>query len=243
MVFSRDRLLGLVFAVVLCGGVSQAGSDLLQPAPAAGNEENGSLNLLTSSPAGVPASGSAGGAWQECNFATARWTFWVGTIVLQRSAPRSQTLVTNGQQDTLFNANQIGFFIQAGPDLNAIYHGDRFDLDFRYFHVNQAKAIDSMASAGDEFLAMHTPLFIDDSPVDFKYLTSLQSVEMNLRQNYNARLTLLAGFRYVSLRDDLGTGFFPAGGAPWSTVHMVGINRLYGAQIGADMILVDGGRW
>src|SRR4051812_18596272 len=115
MILSRGRLLGLVFAMVLCGGVAQAGSDLLPAAPATGNDENGSPGFLTSAPARVPASGSAGEAWQESNRPATRWTFWVGTIVLQRSSPNSQTLVVNAQQETLFNANQIGFFIQAGP--------------------------------------------------------------------------------------------------------------------------------
>jgi hypothetical protein len=241
MVFSRGRLLGLVLAILLSAAVAQADSGFLQPSLLAGSNQIGSSGFMTGAPAAVPPSDSAGSAWPENNVPAPRWTFWVGTIVLQRSRPSSQTLVLS--DDMGFNANQIGFFIQAGPDLNAICHGEAFDLDFRYFHVNQAKAIDSMASCDQEFLMLHTPLFIDDSPVDFVYLTSLQSVEMNVRQNYSGHLTLLAGFRYVSLRDDLGAGFFPPGGAPWSTVHMVGINRLYGAQIGASMVLLDGGRW
>jgi hypothetical protein len=173
-----------------------------------------------------------------------RWTVWAGAIILMRGQPSGQALVVGPGPETLFNADQFGFFVQGGPDINALYHGDIVDVDFRYFHVNQASAIDSMASAQtDEFLNLHTPFFLDDSPVDFRYVTSLQSVELNLRKNVTQRVTLLAGFRYLSLRDDLGASFFPPGGGPWSTIHMVGINRLYGAQIGADTILYDGGRW
>lgn len=239
----RWGLLGLV-SLLLFASVAQAQPVWMRAAPPAESNENGPLEFLTSAPEGAPASGPVDGGLQEAVLPAPRWTFWVGAIVLQRSQPSSQALIVDGNRDTLFNANQIGFFIQAGPDLNAIYHAEEFDLDFRYFHVNQATAIDSMASAQtDEFLNLHTPLFLDDSPVDFKYRTSLQSVELNFRQNYTERVTLLAGFRYISLRDDLGAGFFPVGGAPWSNVHMVGINRLYGAQIGADMILLNGGRW
>lgn len=238
------RLALLAATLHLTAHQAFAAPDWMRAAPPAGSNENSGLEFLTSAPEGAPASGPVGGALQEDVLPTPRWTFWVGAIILQRSQPSSQALIVDGNGDPLFNANQIGFFIQAGPDLNALYQGDEFDLDFRYFHVNQATAIDSMASAQTaEFLNLHTPVFLDESPVDFKYRTSLQSVEANFRQNYTSRMTLLAGFRYVSLRDDLGAGFFPPGGAPWSNVHMVGINRLYGAQIGADMILVDGGRW
>lgn len=173
-----------------------------------------------------------------------RWTAWVGAILLERAQPSSQPLVISDTNETLFNADQIGFFLQGGPDVNVLYHGDAVDVDFRLFQVNQAGAIDSMASAQrDEFLNLHTPLFLDDSPVDFRYTTSIQSVELNLRKNYTERISFLAGFRYLSLRDDLGASFFPPGGASWSTVHMVGINRMYGAQAGTDVILLDGGRW
>jgi hypothetical protein len=233
----------LVTALLLCAGTVQAKLPWITADPSADSNDNGTLEFLPSTTEAVPLIAPMSGELQEI-VPEQRWTAWAGAIILQRTQPTNQPLIVDAGQASLFNADQIGFFIQAGPDLNAIYHGKAFDVDFRYFHVNQANAIDSMASAGvDEFLNLHTPLFLDDSPVDFNYTTSIQSVELNLRRNYTERLTLLAGFRYISLRDDLGAGFFPPGGAPWSVVHMVGINRLYGAQIGADMILLDGGRW
>ncbi len=218
----------LLVAVLLCAATAQAEFSWLQELP----DSQQTASELPSQ------------AWLREEAPQQRWTAWAGAIILHRGQPRSQPLVVDDTQNTLFNADQLGFYIQAGPDLNAMYHGDVFDFDFRYFHVNQANAIDSMASAGtDEFLNLRTPLFLDDSPVDFNDITSLQSVELNLRKNFTERFTLLAGFRYLSLRDDLGAGFFPPGGAPWSNVHMIGINRMYGAQVGADVILLHRGRW
>jgi len=238
----RYGLLGLVLAILLSAGVAQAQPAWMRAAPPAGSNENSSLEFLTSAPEGAPASGSAGGASQESAAPAPRWTFWVGAVLLQRSKPISQALLVDLNRDPLFNANQFNFSVQAGPDINAIYHGNEFDLDFRYFHVNQASAEGSYVPLTDAILNLHTPLFLSETPTEFNYRTSLQSVEANFRQNYSPRFTLLAGFRYLSLRDDLGAKF-DAIGIPPVDVHMIGINRLYGAQVGADMILVDGGRW
>ena len=135
-----------------------------------------------------------------------RWTAWAGAIFLTRSSPSSITLISDGAAE-IFNAGDFNFGTAAGPDINVIRHGTNFDLGFRYFQVNNISARRTIIPGAPAQLEFSTPLFLASDILGQLYTTSLLSVELNLRRNVSSNLTLLAGFRYLSLDDDLRTRF------------------------------------
>jgi hypothetical protein len=170
------------------------------------------------------------------------WTVWVGSIFLTRSNPTSQTLISSGGAE-IFNARQFNFGTTAGPDVNVLAHGDVFDVDFRYFNVFDVTARRTIIPGGSAQLEINDPVDLGSDILSQTYNTGLQSVEINARRNVTSHLALLAGFRYVSLNDDLRTRFdLPNDIFPAINFDIDGINRLYGGQIGADAILWDSGR-
>jgi hypothetical protein len=171
------------------------------------------------------------------------WTIWGGAIFLTRSRPDSQSLIRESGT-ILRNANDFNFGTSAGPDFNAIRHGDNFDLDFRYFQVNNISAHRTIISGPNAELDVADPVLLGDDILGQLYGTSLLSVETNLRRNITDRITVLAGFRYIQLQEDLRTRFdLPFDIFPAIDFDVDGINNLYGAQTGVDTILFEAGRF
>jgi hypothetical protein len=172
-----------------------------------------------------------------------RWTVWAGAIFLTRSTPRAAPLVVDGV-DPLVDAGDLHFNTQAGPDVNLLRHGPDFDINVRYFQVNDMSASRTLFPPNTVDLLLNTPLSVDCPRLDTTYGTSLQSVEVNFRQNVSPQLTLLAGFRYLSLRDHLSFGYDDVNDSAGPIgVTLSGLNNLFGAQMGADAILWSAGRF
>lgn len=170
------------------------------------------------------------------------WTVWAGAIFLTRDNPQAGGLVFEGA-DRLLHSRQLDFGTTAGPDINAIRHGDFFDVDFRYFNVNNLSAHEQLfPSGGTVQLPLIDPLDIQCGPrLAVVGITSIQSVEINARKNVFNRLAFLAGFRYLELDDVLSHRweFLGLDGR----VNLDGLNRLYGAQMGVDGIVFTRGRF
>ena len=172
-----------------------------------------------------------------------RWTVWGGAIFLTRSQPESQSLIRSGG-NSIFNAQQFNFGTTAGPDINAICHGDVVDLGFRFFQVNNISAQRTIIPGFNSDLDINDPINLGSDILGQLYTSSILSVELNARRNITDRVTLLAGFRYLQFEEDLRTRFdLPLDLFPAINVDIDGINRLYGAQVGVDAILFDMGRF
>jgi hypothetical protein len=136
-----------------------------------------------------------------------RWTVHVGAILLWRSKPRSQELLLDCYYSSQsLNADQLTFDMQAGPDVSARWQGDRFGFDGRYFGAENMNAQAELPAlqltpffppGNLRGLPTYTPAY----DFDFDYRTSLQSIEVNIRSNPFENVDLLAGFRYLLLRD------------------------------------------
>ncbi len=171
------------------------------------------------------------------------WTIWGGAIFLTRSQPQSQSLIRSGG-NSIFNARQLNFGTAAGPDINAIRHGEVVDLGFRFFQVNSISAQRTIIPGFNSQLDINDPIDLGSDILGQLYTSSILSVELNARRNITDRLTLLAGFRYLQFEEDLRTRFdLPLDLFPAINVDVDGINRLYGGQVGADAILLDAGRF
>jgi len=139
------------------------------------------------------------------------WTFRAGAVILKRESP--QTAFPGGIDFGVFD-----FDFEGGVEANLIRQlQNGHDLELRYFGVGQW-------SARANFVG---------PPATGDYTSSLNSTEINLWHPHDDRLTLMVGFRWVELHDELAI-------VPVGEVSNVD-NHMYGFQIGARRTLWDHG--
>lgn len=135
------------------------------------------------------------------------WNVYVGAIILDRSPG---TLAAEG-------VGTASFPWRAGVDVDLRRRlGDIHQLQVRYFGVDSWDG-DSLMNQDD---------------LQYNYLSSLHSTEVNLRRQTTDCLTLLGGFRWVELSEEVSE--LPGKGDP-----VRARNHLYGGQIGAELLVWD----
>jgi hypothetical protein len=217
---------------------------------------------------------------------TPRWTVSVEAIVLGRLGGVNQTLVARVPGDVkfydtstatgteAFNSNQFQRGFSAGPKIGLIYHDDSgYGAELLFFNIfdqSTTKAIGPDSPAN--WLVMKAPGTFwqtQDFPYQamaWKPTTNLYNAEANGRLDLSSRVTMLAGFRWLQLNDNLQgtltpaditaptwkqncnctlsqiTPGGPAGNYPpfWNTSTT---NNLYGVQIGVDVKMLELGRF
>lgn len=172
---------------------------------------------------------------------------------LVQTVPHDQPYTNPGTE--VLDANDLHCDFAAGPKLDLTRHGDNgYDLELSYFQINEWNDYRSIGPTADYWLVMTAPGgFIqtqdhkDTQMMAWDYSSQLYNAEVNVRWNPYARLTLLAGFRWTNLSEELqGTlpelpGTWPNRRYPfWDTCVR---NNLYGFQIGADGKLFERGRF
>ncbi len=177
--------------------------------------------------------------WANVDFQP-RWSGYLGAVVLQRARPESTLFVINPvTQRNIIDPANFDFPFQGGFDVGAIRYGSWADVEFRYFGVNDWDATQGPFDASDGF-TLPIPGF---DPANFPltivswYASSLNSVELNLRRNILPGWSLLAGLRYISMRERMA---FQVGDASLENGTTIGINAnndLYGLQIGCEGVL------
>ena len=134
-----------------------------------------------------------------------------------------------------------------------IHHGDdEGDLEFSYFQIDGWNSYQSIGPTPNDLLVMTAPgnfaQYQDDHDYSgqmmaWDYTSRLYNAELNMRWNPWRRVTVLAGFRWAELLEELQGILAPAntGGAGpfWDTQTK---NNLYGLQIGAEARLFECGR-
>jgi hypothetical protein len=217
---------------------------------------------------------------------TPRWTVSVEAIVLGRSGGVNQTLVERvpggvpfygtsvAPGAEAFNSNQFQQGLSAGPKISLTYHDESgYGAELSYFNTfsqSTTKAIGPDSPA--DWLVMKAPGTFwqtQDFPYQamaWKSTTNLYNAEANGRLDLSSRVTMLAGFRWLQLNDNLQgtltpadltaptwkqncnctlfqiTPGGPAGNYPpfWNTGTT---NNLYGVQIGMDVKMLELGRF
>ena len=192
-----------------------------------------------------------------------RWTVSTEAIVLERigggvsraliervpgSVPFGQVPTTPGVE--VFNSSQFQQGFSAGPKVDLIYHGDSgYSAELSYFNIfNQS---DTKAIGPDnpaDWLVMWGPApfwqtqDFTNQAMAWGATTNLFSAEANGRLDLNSRVTVLAGFRWLQLNDNLLGWLSPTAGLPpfWNTST---VNNLYGAQIGVEGKMLEYGRF
>jgi len=165
----------------------------------------------------------------------------------------------------VLNGNDFDPGFRGGPRVGLIRHVDeRCDLELLYFQIDGWSSDRKVVpGAADDCLVMRAPgewispaatpggwtgwIQTNQSSTQamaWKYASELRNAEFNVRWNPACPLSLLAGFRWVNLGEDLQGALDPPTISTeppfWKTTTS---NHLYGLQIGADGRLWERGRF
>jgi hypothetical protein len=229
-----------------------------------GNEENSSPAI--SETTADPSQGAGCSDLGFCQSCCSRWTASAEFITLDRvgsvpyilmetvpsSVPYGDLPKTAGTP--VFNASDFRDSFSGGPRLGLIHHGDDgSDLEASYFQIDGWDSYRAIGPTPDDWLVMRAPgNFLqtqDDYPalqqtMAWDYTSRLYNAEVNMRWHPWRSVTVLAGFRWVNLSEELEGILLPPGtdgaGTFWDTQTK---NNLYGMQIGADAKLLERGRF
>ena len=196
------------------------------------------------------------------SYGSPRWTAAADVIIFDRIGNANQTLVERQPRSKPYtdagvealNSSDFRQGFAAGPRLDLIRHGDRgYDFELSYFQIDGWSSDRSVGPDDPpDWLIMRSPGFIQtnqqsDQAMVWDYATKLYNAECNVRWNPYRRLTVLAGFRWMRLGENLvGTldpTTFPWEESRWHFWNTTTTNDLYGFQIGADGKLWERGRF
>lgn len=173
------------------------------------------------------------------------WTVTADALLLWRSPTHSQAILFAPAFDrpdvVLLDAADMASGVQSGPRIGLTGHlVNNFFLEANYFGIDGGT---SSAERDGNPLALFPPGILVSSHFSVGYDSDLHSAEVNLRHRCSGRLDLLAGARWVQLRE----GFHVVGPNPLDASFpdvrydtLVG-NSMYGFQIGAHDRLFDRG--
>ena len=176
-------------------------------------------------------------------------------IFLDRIGGVNHTLVgREPHNSSLSNATEVlnssdlhqGF--DGGPMLDLIRHGDcGYDLELLYFQIDGWGNAATIEPNGDLLVFTAPGDFLqynEGKGMEWQYSSRLYNAEFNVRWNPCCRVTALAGFRWIDLRENLVGALEPPvfrWEPPfWNTTTT---NNLFGFQIGADGKILERGRF
>jgi hypothetical protein len=264
---------GKIFATALCalllGAIAATAFGQIAPAPdvtAAGAGE-GPVAAVSD-----PSSDTGGGDLDFGQACGSRWTASAEFILLGRVGVAPYALVESVPHDVRYadlrktagtvvlNAADLDQGFAGGPRVGLTRRGDDGnDWELTFFQIdgwNNAKSIGPIMGADGhpDWLVMRAPgnflqtqdtfFQLDQQVMEWGYASRLYNAELNRRWNLSPRVTLLAGFRWVNLSEDLDGILAPPGtdgaGTFWDTRTQ---NNLFGLQIGGDARLLERGRF
>jgi hypothetical protein len=163
-------------------------------------------------------------------------------LALERVGAPNVTLIRNCRTlQEVLNANDFHFGFKGGPRLSLTRHGEcGNDIEFVYFAIDGWW--DSQTRASPDDVRFDAPFFwaitSQGCPMRFDWTSKLYNAELNLWMSRCGCWRLLAGLRFVELRESL-IGGMPGLADPFWTTNTD--NHLYGFQVGADATLWDRG--
>jgi hypothetical protein len=165
-----------------------------------------------------------------CGCQPSRWTFNAGAVIFNRSRPDPvQIIHPVGSTTTLSSSGDFNFTNVAGVDISAtrlMNSGNSWQV--RFLGGFDWNANQNYGAAGNFQLGS----FSNFGAIGLlaNYSTRLNSTEVNWLRPVSDRVTFLAGFRAITLHDQLTYNVaFPAFGALYAWNDN---NHLYGGQVG-----------
>jgi hypothetical protein len=266
-------LFGTVGCAILqwatCSAAALGQSDPADGRLLTGNGEDSPPSFSETAADQSPSAGSRdAGCCQSCS--GPRWTAAADFIMLDRVGGGNQTLVETVPRSVKYmdlfttpgtevlNSNDLQQGFCAGPRVELIRHGDSgCDLEVSYFQINGWLGDRTVVPDPADWLVMRAPgywLFSKEPWIQtnqkttqamaWEYGSELHNAEFNVQWDPCTRVTMLAGFRWARLHEDLVGALAPptiSGEPPfWNGMTT---NNLYGFQIGADGKILERGRF
>ena len=182
-----------------------------------------------------------------CAESTDTWQVTASAVFLHRSRPIATDLLVDRTAGTVvLNAGDFDLGVHSGFDVSLARRiGECFGGEARYFGIDQWNVALNRPTTLDNVLEFNAlpPLFVPaGSEITASHNSELHNVEINGLYHWCDRWTLLAGFRYLELDEQLRIDSIGAD-EPFS-YQAATRNRLYGGQLGANVVLWDrGGRF
>jgi hypothetical protein len=265
---SRNLFGSVICAFLVLATSSAAALDQNDPGACrlvAGNRKDSPLSFSETMADQSPCAGccEAGGCQSCC---CPRWTASADFIILDRIGGTSQTLVSrvpgyvtpeelrrNSGVEVL-NGNDFQQGFSAGPRVGLTRHGDcGYDWELSYFQIDGWSSFRPIGPDDPpDWLIMRAPggfLQTQDNKetqmMTWEYGSRLYNAEFNVRWNPNNNVTMLAGFRWMNLGENLvGTlSPLPSELSNWDFWNTTTTNNLFGFQIGADGKILERGRF
>lgn len=196
--------------------------------------------------------GSCSSCYDDCGLCLdpcvdPQWAVTAGVLLMTRTNPDHDPLYQDNI-DPLFGSDyhqgwESGFQIEMAR--RNINHGD--ELVARFFWIDGWSAHATADVPGDTQISSNPPIgVIGPRHVASRMDSEINSFELNyyLQSNWAPALRWIVGFRAVELDETIGTTMiYPGGGYP-NVYHTVDArNRLYGAQVGAELRLLEYSRF
>lgn len=202
------------------------------------------------------------GVGQACG--DPRWTASAEFIGWNRVGGASQNLVSTypphdpivpGTGTERLNSSALNESFASGSRVMVRQGNRSYDLEFSFLQINgwnQFGRIEPNVGPGPNppppdwlvFMAPGDFVQLTDYPdqaMAWEYATKLYNGELSVRRQWGSRLTMLAGFRWVYLGEDLQGSLPPERAVPfWGITTR---NNLYGFQIGSDWKILNRGRF
>jgi hypothetical protein len=165
------------------------------------------------------------------------WDFYFGAMMLQRSQPAAAPIVTTTTPpppSTPIDAQDFNFGWSTGYEA-ALRHQMEggWALDGRYFTNSGSTATAGIPSITTFREAGVGVTILGGGPVNAFYTTGVDSTELNVAAPLTSGISVLGGFRWLNLRDDLRTEI--TGSSIF--VQWQDTNALFGGQAGLKLTL------
>jgi hypothetical protein len=172
----------------------------------------------------------------------------VEAMLLKRTTARPFTLVRQGAFDLngadLLNADNLDFDHEIGPRVDIVVHRPSgLDFGFTYFEVLEWESEGVATDPVDVSTSAPNQLLNNFNTASVTYDSQFTSAELNLLYRVHPRVTLLAGLRWMHLKDTL-LAFDNFGPDPNVLIPSYSIrveNDLSGAQVGILATLLRAG--
>ncbi len=176
--------------------------------------------------------------WSNMN-TTPAWNVYVGGLYLQRSRPSSAMVIGSSPAgSTVMDAHSFDFGWDTIPEFVVQRRTDNgWTFEGRYFGNLSSNATSNIANITTFRIAGIGVTILGGGPINALYSTQLQNAEFNVYRQVTPGLSLLAGFRWIELQDKLRTNLATA----TTFVSWDNSNQMYGAQIGANLMLTSPG--
>ena len=171
------------------------------------------------------------------------WTASAEAMLMSRSGGKSSDILVDPVSGAEpLNSNGFNFPWAAGERVGIVAE-DLIcccDVEVAYFGMDEWSAAKAITASDDgaELRFFNSPArstyVLPGETVNFNYVSRLHSTEINLRHPLWERLSVLMGFRYLELHEELNGNI---DGDPTFDVNVN--NHLYGGQIGLNVAFVN----